>query len=72
MSDDVQRELERGRFAVMQHTMRRDHLLELLALLPLGDEPVSVLLTRLSGERRERALDLVELLGLRNRTRNQP
>lgn len=68
---NAKRELERARFAVMLHRMRHDHLLELLALLPVSDEPVSVLIERLSGGRRERADELVELLGLRSRLRGE-
>jgi hypothetical protein len=68
---DAKAELDRGRFAEMQDAMRRDHLLELLAVLPLGDEPVRVLLERLSGERRERADELIELLDLGARLRGE-
>ncbi|HEY5454139.1 MAG TPA: hypothetical protein VIJ96_01590 [Acidothermaceae bacterium] len=70
MSDylDAKQELERARFAVMQHTMWRDHGLELLALLPEGDdESIAVLTVQLHGEYRERADELVELLDLRSR-----
>ena len=65
-------EIERATFAEIHHATRHDQLVELLAILPEGDESIAVLIEQLHGERRERALDLVELLGLRNRTRNQP